>query len=453
MTDSLSNYNAESSVLGSILQQPDLLSDCYLQKEEFGDPKHRLIMEYMRYLDDIEKPIDPVVMAQHAGKGIEKVGGISYLMQLRDSVPSLANFTDYQNIVRKLYIRRRTVETLEKMAGAGASQENDADVREFIGGVQTALDEIAAIQEDSDDVMKMSDVLRGHEKKLTQRRNQMGMTGAKTASEELDQLTGGHQEEDLEIIAARPSMGKTAYIVNDMVETTRGGRAAVLFSLEMSAEKIAERAVCAISNLDSTRLRTGQLQDNDWEKWSFAIHELERLPLLIADTPGLTLRQMEAKIKRLKKQYPRLVVYLDFLQLLNPGRKFTQEREGVAYVSKGLKQIARKYKIPVIAISAVGRDCEKRQDKRPMMSDLRESGSIESDADIVVFLYRDEYYNPKTTDKPGVVELILAKGRNVGIGTVEMLFNKKTGKFLNKPPAKKEAGSHERKADSKRSRL
>lgn len=442
----ISNFEAEASVLGSIILKPDLISECYLQPDDFASEQNHLVMKYLRYLDEIGKPIDLVVMAEHSGKDLNKIGGLEYLMQLSNSVPTTAHFDHYQEIVRKLYIRRRTVETLGKMSDAGA--KDDADVSEFLYSVQQSIDEIAAITDGASGggVKKMSEVLDGHEKKLIQRRNQAGMTGAKTASADLDKLTGGHQDEDLEIIAARPSMGKTAYIVNDMVETARGGRPAVLFSLEMSAEKISERAVCAIGNIDSTRLRTGNLADTDWERWSYAVEELERLPIYVDETPGITLQQIEAKIKRLKKQFPKLVVYVDFLQLVNPGRKFSKEHEGIAYVSKGLKQIGRKYKCPVVAISAVGRSCEQRQDKRPMLSDLRESGSIESDADIVVFLYRDEYYNPNTS-KPNIVELIVAKGRNVGTGTIEMGFDKRTGKFHNIDRTKKEATGNERKAN------
>ncbi|GIP38598.1 replicative DNA helicase [Paenibacillus sp. J31TS4] len=444
----LTSIEAEQAVLGSILLEPGRLDECPNQPEEFSDGRHQKIMEYMRYLNDIGKPVDILVMAEQAGKDISKVGGLTYLMQLRESVPSAANMAHYQSIVRELYVQRRTAETLREHAIAGS--QIGVDAKETLHKAREALDEIAAMSEPTTGgFRKMSEVLDGHEKEIIRRRNQQGVTGAKTASKELNELTSGHQRGDLEIIAARPSMGKTAYVVNDMIATARGGRPAALFSIEMPDKQISERAACAIGNVDSGKLRTGQFSDSDWERWTYATEELERLPIFISDAAGITLQEIDSEVKRLVKVYPGIVIYVDFLQLVNPGRKFTKPNEGVSYVSKGLKQVARKHNVPVVAISAVGRDCEKRQDKRPMMSDLRESGSIESDADIVLFLYRDEYYDPNTS-KPGIVELILAKGRNVGTGIVEMVFNKRTGRFLDIDHTKKEGGEHKRKANPER---
>ncbi|WP_201319087.1 replicative DNA helicase [Paenibacillus sp. EPM92] len=429
-------YEAEMAVLGSILQQPDLIDDCYLEPNEFQkDERHQLVMQFMRYLQEEEGvPLDTMSVAQAAGDKLLKLGGLSYLLELKDSVPSVANFDYYQSIVRQAYVKRKSVGMMGMLQDLGMRQEMDA--KELVGKAQEAFEELAELTvTEQNDVVKMSAILKDHHKTIRERATKQGITGAKTASKDLDALTGGHQDGDLEIIGARPSIGKTAYVVNDMVETARGGRPAVLFSLEMKADQIAERFICTLGNLDNTKLRTGHLSDTDWERWSNAMEELDRLPIYIDDTPGMTLQQIKAKVKRLKKQHPRIVVYIDFLQLVQPGRRFTKEHEGVAFVSKGLKQIARQFECPVIAISAVGRKCEERQDKRPMMSDLRESGSIESDADIVIFLYRDDYYNPNSDKKAdnglSVMELIVAKGRNVGTGTIEVGFNKKTGRILN----------------------
>lgn len=208
------------------------------------------------------------------------------------------------------------------------------------------------------------------------------------------------------------------------------GSAAAIFSLEMDRKKITERAVCAFGNIDSRKLNAGELDEDDWERWRIAKSRLDDLPIFIDDTPGITVQQIDRKVKKLVSEYPNLTVYIDFLQLINPGKKFKEERDGVKYVSQQLKQIARKYNVPVVAISAVGRGCEQRQDKRPMMSDLRESGSIESDADIIIFLYRDDYYNPET-QKKGIIELIIAKGRNVGTGLVEMIYLRDKSRFIN----------------------
>ncbi|WP_256846870.1 replicative DNA helicase [Paenibacillus sp. Pae108] len=429
-------YEAERFVLGSILQQPDLIDECYLHPEEFMDPdgRHKLVMEFMRYLHEDEGvPLDVMSVAQAAGDKLLKLGGISYLFELKDAVPSVANFDYYQSIVRQAYVKHKSVGMLGMLQDLGMRQEMDA--KELVGKAQEAFEELAELTvTNQSDVVKMSEVLKDHHKTIRERQHKQGITGAKTASADLDLLTGGHQDGDFEVIGARPSIGKTAYIVDDMKKTAQAGRPAVMFSLEMTARQIAERFICNIGNIDNAKLRTGNLSDTDWERWSYAMEELDRLPIYIDDTPGMTLQDIQRKVKQLKKQHPRIVVYIDFLQLVNPGKRFSKEHEGVAYVSKGLKQIARKYECPVIAISAVSRKCEERQDKRPMMSDLRESGSIESDADIIIFLYRDDYYNPNTEKNGGkglsIMELIVAKGRNVGTGTIEVAFDKKTGKIL-----------------------
>ncbi|MFD1955988.1 replicative DNA helicase [Paenibacillus thailandensis] len=420
---------AERAVLGAILREPDLMDECYLQPEEFGDDQHALIMEYLRFTYDQDGTIDILLMAQRSGKNLTKIGGITYLMQLRDAVPSESHFTYYQTLIRNAYVQRRAAETMRIMAEAGSAE--DVNAKEYVAEAQAALEEIAELTAAQADggVRRVADVLAGHADKIAERKKKRGLTGGRTASRDLDKITGGHQDGDFEVIAARPSMGKSAYIVNDMVRTARGGRAAAIFSLEMTAEQLAERFVCVLGNLDHTKLRTGDLENSDWERWSYALDELDQLPIMIDDTPGMTLQDIRRKAKQLKKKHPSIVIYIDFLQLVQPGRRFAKEHEGVAYVSKGLKLLARMLQCPVVAISAVGRSVEQRQDKRPMMSDLRESGSIESDADIVIFLYRDDYYN-KESEKKGRVELILAKGRNVGTGTVEMLFDRRTGKFL-----------------------
>lgn len=430
----LVNYHAEQSILGSILLKPELLDDCHLQPECFYSDQHQLIMEYMRHLVDIDKPIDHLLIQEYAGEDVYKLGGLSYLFELSESVPTTANFAYYQDIVYDLYVQRTADNTLRRM---GDLRSEGGDVNEAITEAQEALDALSAVANRQENgFQRIGDMLDGHESKLYKRRAQVGLTGAPTASDELNKVTGGHQDGDLIIFAARPSMGKTAYVINDMIASAEAGYAVAIFSIEMKGEKISERAACAISNLDSNHVRTGNMSDQDWEKWTYARQRLKELPMYINDNPDITVQQIAADVKKLKKRHSRLVIYIDFLQLINPGKSFKQPAEAVKYVSQSLKRIARKNSVPVVAISAVGRTCETRQDKRPMLSDLRESGSIESDADIVVFLYRDDYYN-RESEKKNIVELILAKGRDVGTGVFEMGFYMKTGKFLNLNRAKK----------------
>jgi len=423
-------YHAEAAVLGSIVEEPDLIYECTLQKEDFGDPRHQKVMEYFRFLEENDEKIDPMTMARVSGSNIEKIGGYSYLIELQRSVVSTASFGHYQSIVRDASLHRQSMKALGSLGELGAS--GAVAGKELVEAAQSAIEDLSEkVGADGDNgPRRMSAVLHGHEDKIQKRRQQKGITGAKTASIEMDKLTGGHQDGDLEILGARPSIGKTAYMIEDSIQSARSGYHVYIFSLEMEAEKIAERFICNLGNIDSTKLRTGNLGDDDWERWSYAMDQLDTLPIFIDDTPGMTLQDIGRKVKRAKKASAKLVIYIDFLQLVDPGKKFQKNDEGIAYVSKGLKRIARVNKCPVIAISAVSRKCEERQDKRPMMSDLRESGSIESDADIVTFLYRDDYYD-SASERKGIMELILAKGRNVGTGKVEMAFVAKTGKFLN----------------------
>ncbi|TYP68902.1 replicative DNA helicase [Paenibacillus methanolicus] len=425
------NYEAEAAVLGAILNEPERLEDCYLQPEDMGDERHRLILQYLYYLAENDIPINYVAMAEHSGQNLMRIGGVSYLTELAGGAPptNAATFDHHQDIIRQHYITRETLSALETVQNEGRGGKLESS--ELLAAAQERLEKIAEMAGGpaKETVRKMSAVVADHEKVIIKRQQQRGMTGAKTASKELDRLTGGHQDGDLEIVAARPSIGKTAFVVNDMLEAARAGRQAVLFSLEMPADKVIERFLCCMGNIDATKMRTGQFSDRDWEHWSYAMDELDRLPLYIDDTPGRTVLEIKQEIKRLKKQFPGIVIYVDYLQLVQPGRKFSQTREGVTFVSRQLKQAARVNQCPVIAISSVSRSCEQRQDKRPIMSDLKESGDIEFEADIIAFLFRDDYYNPET-EKKNIMEIIIAKGRNVGTGTVEMIFYRKTGRFL-----------------------
>lgn len=434
MFDLPHNFEAETSVLGSILQKPELMFECKLQPDDFYHDRHQLIMQYMLYMHENDLPVDEISISHRAGSRIEKIGGGSYLSELRNSVPSVAAFSYYHDLVQNTSQIRKIILTLKEKTEEGFSVDNPV---EYIADAMQALESLSEASKEERSFVKLGDALKDHEKVIEKRRERKGLTGFKTAGIDLDALTGGHQKQDLIIVAARPSIGKTAFLVNDAIAGQEhaenggiDGTAALIFSLEMPREKIAERAVCAIGNLDGRKVKSGQMEEVDWKRWNMGLYKLNTLNIFIDDTPGLALHHIERKIKKMKEKFPNLIVYIDFLQLINPGKKFGKEHEGVAFVSKGLKQIARKYDIPIVAISAVGRSCEQRQDKRPMMSDLRESGSIESDADVIIFLYRDDYYNPNA-EKKNLIELIIAKGRDVGTGVVEMIYVRSTSKFIN----------------------
>lgn len=407
------------------------MDDLYIQAVEMvADERHKLILETLTYCHEEDGTIDLVLLAQRSGANLAKIGGISYLSMLANSVPSVDHFDHYQSIIRNEYIQRETAETFRIMYEV--TKNGDVNVKEKLSEAQAKLEELQELAEKQDDagLRHMGSNLEGHANVIKERATKKGMTGAKTVSRELDRMTGGHQVGDYEVIAARPSMGKTASMVCDAIRTsTGGGVASAIFSAEMAEIQITERVICALANLDSKRMRSGMFDEADWQRYSYARDELDRLPIYITDKPDMTVQFIRSEVKKLKKKHDTIIVYVDYIQIIKGGKKFKDIREEVAYVSRQLKLIARQLGVTVVALSQLSRKVEERQDKRPMMSDLGESGAIERDADIITFLYRDDYYN-KESDKKNIVELIIAKGRNVGTGTVEMAFNKTVGKFV-----------------------
>ncbi|MGN7359971.1 replicative DNA helicase [Paenibacillus sp. SAF-054] len=446
------SLEAEQAVLGALLRKPELKDDCYLGAQDFDpDGPNGLVMDALSWAHeqfaDKPNPFDFVVLAEHWGSRLQKIGGVSYLMKLRDAVPSVTNFEHYQNIVRQAHIQR-----MSRIALAEAAASGEVNIADTVDKLQ----KIAELQPSghTSGPIKMSEVLQDHHKKIRERGSRAGLTGVKTVSNDLDQMGGGHQKGDVTIIAARPSIGKTAGIVNDATAAAKSGSTPVIFSAEMPSDDVSERFICAIGNIDSKKVRSGLLTENDWDSYSKALDILESLPIYIDDSPGMTIEYIRRQVKEMQKKHRNMIVYIDYLQLIESEKKFINNADRVNYVSKQLKQIARTFNVPVIAISSVGRKCEERNDKRPMMSDLRESGNIEFDADIIIFLYRDDYYYPDTVRK-GIIELIVAKGRKIGTGTIEMVFNRKTGRFINLTKEDKEklaekVREHERQGHSKR---
>lgn len=423
------SLEAEQAVLGSLLQKPDLMDECYLTTDEF-DPNglNRSVMEALSWAyehlsnrPDVKNPFDPLVLTEHWGKDLEQIGGISYLMRLRDSVPTLSNFDQYQKIIRQSSIQRRAAGALQEALAAG-----EVDLS-FVKEQMERLQDLQS-QGATDGMVQIAEVLEGHHKVIMERGSRSGITGAKTASEDLNEMGGGHQKGDFTIVAARPSIGKTAYIVNDSKTAAISGWTVGMFSAEMTSKDVAERYICDISGIDARKVQKGRLTENDWDNYSKALDVLDQLPIYIDDTPGMTIEYIWRQTKVMKKKHPNLIIYVDYLQLIETDKKFTQTADRVNHVSKQLKRLAKTFEVPVVAISSVGRKCEERNDKRPMMSDLRESGNLEFDGDVIIFLYRDDYYYPDTPWK-GVIELIVAKGRKIGTGMIQMFFNRKNGRF------------------------
>ncbi|GIO57971.1 replicative DNA helicase [Paenibacillus cineris] len=448
------NLEAQRAVLGALLKDHELMDECYLSPEDFSEVEedNRTVFKVLQYakehFEDAKDPFDPVLLVSKWGKRLQQIGGFTRLMALRDAAPSTASFAHYQQSVRAERVQREIQEIGRQIAVTGGGDLSELRLK------MNKLAEMQRGQEGTGPV-HMASILEGHGLTIMKRAQTQGMTGASTANHELNQMSGGHQPGDLEIVAARPSMGKTQYVLNDMDAVTKSGWSAAIFSLEMGALKMVERLVASIGGIKNKKIKSGMMTDNDWDSYSKAVEIIANRNLYIDDTPGATVEYVRRQVKQLKKRHPtKLVIYVDYLQFLNTERKFSSNKERIGYITKMLKGIAREFQVSVVAISAVGRDCEKRPDKRPLMSDLRESGDIESDADIVIFLYRDEYYNADTIKK-GIVELIVAKGRDIGTGTFEMVFQSNTGRFINMTKEEKEklaekVREHERQGNSKR---
>ncbi|WP_339322814.1 replicative DNA helicase [Paenibacillus sp. FSL W8-0194] len=429
------NLEAEQAVLGAILLQSEAMITAMerVQPEDFYDASHQLIYEAMIQLGEENQPIDLVTLTSRLqDKGqLEDVGGVSYLAKLAHAVPTAANVEYYAQIIEEKSMLRRLIRTATQIVSEGYS--GGEDVAGMLSDAERRILEISNRRTGSGFVA-IRDVLMEVFDRVEVLNQQGGTTtGIPTGFVDLDKMTNGFQRSDLIIVAARPSVGKTAFALNIAQNVAvRAKETVAIFSLEMSAPQLVNRMICAEANLDANLMRTGDFKtDEDWAKLTMGIASLAEAEIYIDDTPGITVADIRSKCRRLKKEKGLGMIVIDYLQLIQgrgkPGENRQQE---VSEISRTLKQIARELSVPVIALSQLSRGVEQRQDKRPMMSDLRESGSIEQDADIVAFLYRDDYYNQET-EKKNIIEIIIAKQRNGPVGTVELVFLKNFNKFVN----------------------
>ena len=430
----LSNVKAEQSVIGAIILEPELIKDCVLQMHHFYDERHQNMMYVMRDLDEKGKPIDLVSIVERVGNTkVDKIGGVSYLASIAGSIPTTANFTYYQGLVLEYFEKRQQYEIAKKIM-QDTTEKEPAEVREAAIDALLKLDDNDA--DDNDDGSIKNILVRVYD---WMERDHGEISGAPTGFVELDRMLSGLQRQDLVIIGARPSMGKTAFangICRNYASGSGGKQGpAAMFSLEMPDEGIVKRLMASEGNIDAQRMRNpvGNFQGEDWAKTTMAMGALSNLPLHIFDKSGVDVAYIRKKCRMLKRKYPgeHIIVVIDYLQLIigNPKHGGNRQAE-IGEISRQLKHIARELDITVIALSQLSRGVEQRQNKRPMMSDLRESGQIEQDADVIGFLYRDDYYDKESENK-NIVEVIIAKQRNGPIGTVELAFIKEYGKFVN----------------------
>ena len=427
------NNEAEQSVIGAIFLEPLALITAaeVLMPEDFYRVAHQKIFATMLILSDKGQAIDVVTVTEElaAKKELEDVGGISYLTEIANSVPTAANIVHYANIVEEKALLRRLIRVATTIVEDGYTREDEVEA--LLSEAEKNMMEVSN-RKNAGDFKHIKDVLVQTYDNIELLHTQKGdVTGISSGFTDLDKLTAGFQRNDLIIVAARPSVGKTAFALNVAQNAATSGENVAIFSLEMGADQLVMRMLCAEGNIDAQIMRTGALQAEDWRKLTMAMGSLSNAGIYIDDSSGIRVNEIRSKCRRLKQEHGLDMVIIDYMQLIQgSGKPGENRQQEVSEISRSLKGLARELEIPVIALSQLSRGVEQRQDKRPMMSDLRESGSIEQDADIVSFLYREDYYD-KETENENMIEIIIAKQRNGPTGTVTLAFAKEFNKFVN----------------------
>ena len=429
------SIEAEQAVIGALLIDPNAITRVVesLRPDSFYKQSHKFIYSTIVTLFNNNEPIDIVTVSENL-KNIDKlelVGGRAYINDLALSVITSANLEYYSKIVTEKSVLRELIKAGSEIASLGYEDEH----------VEKAVDQAEQLvfaisqRKNTTNLTHVGEIVLDSYNQIEKRYNNRDeLTGIPSGFYDLDSLTAGFQPSDLIIVAARPSMGKTAFCLNIAQEVgIRKKKPVCIFSLEMSKEQLVQRMLCSEAEIDSNRLRTGHMHAEDWSKLAKAMSDMGDCPIFIDDSAGATVTDIRAKCRRLCIEQKELgLVIIDYLQLMEGSgtKKFDRVQE-ISQISRGLKNLARELRTPVIALSQLSRAVESRQNKKPMLSDLRESGSIEQDADIVMFIYREEYYEPDNVDKKGKAEIIVSKQRNGPIGSVDLLFQGSITKFKN----------------------
>ncbi len=432
------NIEAEKSVLGAcFLSKYALQKACEsLDEEKFYDEKNSKIFHAMKNLQEQKTPVDLTTLTSELQKGnqLNEVGGVEYLTEILNFVPVATNVDYYIKSVEDTAILRNLIDTASNIATEGYNQTED--INQTLDDAERKILNIVKNRKSSE-FKSIQEVMTNAEANLEKLAESKGeVTGLPTGWYDFDKLTAGLHENQFIIIAARPAMGKTAFALNMATNVAiNTGKTVALFNLEMGAEQLATRIISSLGQIEGYKLQTGKLLNEDWKRVSEAVSQLENTNIFIDDTPGITIGEIRAKCRRLASSEKGLsLVIIDYLQLISGGKNYGANRQQeVSDISRSLKTLAMELHIPVIALAQLSRAVEGREDKRPLMSDLRESGSIEQDADIVSFLYRDDYYNKeaRNDENTSISELIIAKHRNGPTATIELLFKKNTSTFLN----------------------
>ncbi len=427
------SIEAEQSVLGSMIMDHDavIVASEILIPSDFYRPDHAQIFGAIMELYTTGNPIDLITIQDKlVQKGVlEQVGGLAYIAELASSVPTSAHIKQYAKIVQEKSTLRKLIKVSSDITAK--SYDGDEPLDNIMNFAEKSIFDVLQNKKTEDFTGIDEIVLTSIEKIEEAHKSKGGITGVETGFIDLDQRTAGLQPSDLILVAARPSMGKTAFSLN-IIQTAgiKNKKSVAVFSLEMSKDQLVSRMLCAEAMIDSQKARTGMLEKDDWDRIAQSIPNITNSRIYIDDTPGINVMDMRAKCRRLKMEKGLDLIMIDYLQLMSGVGDGSSRQQEISDISRSLKALAREMNAPVIALSQLSRACEQRQDHRPMLSDLRESGAIEQDADVVMFLYRDEYYHPDT-EKKNVGEVIIAKQRNGPTGTVELVWLGQYTKFAN----------------------
>jgi len=436
------NLDAEASVLGGVILRNDVLTHLEtLEVEDFYDHRHKVVFQAIRNLEAIARPIDVVTLENEIEKQgkLDAIGGIAFIGELALRVPTADNVVAYSEIVTDKHQARKLMLASGEILERG--YEDGLEVRDYLDDAERKIFEVTQ-QRDKSGPEPIKSLVKKVFSSLDERfKSEGGITGVPTGFLDLDSRTAGLQPTELVILAARPAMGKTSFamsLAQNAATAAGGGWPCLVFSLEMSSTQLAERMLCSEARVDSSALRRGQLQRQDMTNLTYAAASLSKAPILIDDTPALSLREVRARARRFRANKELFagkkfgLILIDYLQLMRgsaQAAKASREQE-ISEISRGLKALAKEIECPVLALSQLNRSLEQRTDKRPQLSDLRESGAIEQDADVILFIYRDVIYN-KETENPNIAEVIIGKNRHGATGTIETHFEGRYTRFEN----------------------
>ncbi len=424
------NIEAEEAVLGALLIDPEAIYRVvpFLQMDDFYLQKHRWVYEAMLRVHERRDPIDFLTLTSELAQQdrLDTVGGDAFISQLISAVPSAISVEAYGRLVEQTAVRRRLLDVASDIArlaydeSLAVDQVVDHSEKALFGVSQKRTTRgLQPIQEIVPRYYDHIEALYAHRGELM---------GVPSGFHDLDHILGGFQKSDLLILAARPGVGKTSLMLTFALHAAQQRKVVALFNLEMSAEQLVQRLVAQVSGIDAQRLRLGQLEDDEWPAFAEAIGHLSELPIYIDDTPAITVLQLRTKCRRLASERGLDIIFLDYLQLMDSDFRSENRVQEVSFISRSLKGLAREVGVPLMTASQLSRAVEQRQDKRPQLSDLRESGSLEQDADVVMFIYREELYN-EHTENPNVADVIISKHRSGPTGTVQLYFNKRLTQF------------------------